>query len=74
MAVGFSQFRTHGCGVERPTWLKLGDGPTNTEAYITSLLGARFVDCLQQLVLPCLDEIAGMVADPAPGDERLFAG
>ena len=23
---GFRQVRTHGCGLERPTWLKRGDG------------------------------------------------
>jgi hypothetical protein len=66
--------RIHGCGLERPTWLKRGDGPGEDRPVRYPTLGRTELPVLEAACSPVTAGAhAGRGADPSLGAGRLFA-
>jgi len=71
---GFGRVRIHGCGRELPTWLKRGNGPGHTAAYVTPPSEGPSCRLPTAAISPVTDEIACRGAEPASVAGHLLAG
>jgi len=70
---GFGQVWTNGCGLERSTCLKRGDGPSQSSRVRHPSFGRPSCRLPTAASSPVTEEVAGRSADPAPGAGSLIA-